>query len=428
MKLKKLISLVVLTTFVSGCTSYSSKPGKIEDLVGTYKLVTYKMRHEDQVKEGETPSDYDYDKQKEIGAVAYFSINKDGYSYYGYRDNSNNARVDQMFTTFTYDEEKTNLVKSIKMSDGITHKYDDQKAPGCLDEPVMGFKDELFKKTLNYTILSGHMLFQKERKIPYRFVEYKRVSKEASLAKVNEYMGTNVSFTKPYEMKAMSGYAVYRCLPKEGSDNKGIYEYAVLDLNSYMSGQLNLIYSLKENPGKQIKKVDISVEEKGKSMKIEGLGKTFYSSPNGDKLSNGYFNTRFEDYTEEDLYTGESFTLYYGADQTIEQIIEQEKVPSAPYLVRQIGDGEKHYVSLSYNEESEIYINGLHLFENEEVSIFRGYGNNLAFEDYVEEGTANEKVVEGSLNEQSTHNIKVTEDGSYDIRVDTSNKVHIVHS
>ena len=65
MKLKKLIPLVVLTTFVSGCTSYSSKPGKIEDLVGTYKLITYKMRHEEQVQEGESPSDYDYDKQKE---------------------------------------------------------------------------------------------------------------------------------------------------------------------------------------------------------------------------------------------------------------------------------------------------------------------------------------------------------------------------
>ena len=327
MKTKKIIPLIALASFVAGCTSYSAKPGKLDDLVGTYKLITYKMRHEDQVKEGESASDYDYDKQKEIGAVAYFSINKDGYGYYAYKDNSTAARVDSVFTTFNYDSEKPDLVRSIKMNDGVTHKYEDQKAVGCLDEPTMGFKDELFKKSLNYTIHAGHMIGQKERKIPYRFVEYKRVSKEASLTKVNKLMGTNATFTRPFEMKAMSGYAVYRCSPKDISiDNKGEYEYAILDLNSYVSGQINLIYSLKENPGKQIKKVDISVAEKGKSMKVEALERTFYSVNNNDatKLSIGNFEVKYDEYKEEDPYFGETFTLYYGADATIDYVIEQE--------------------------------------------------------------------------------------------------------
>ena len=429
MKIKKIIPLIALASFISGCTSYSSKPGKLEDLVGTYKLTTYKMRHEEQVQEGESPSDYDYDKQKEIGAVAYFSIDKEGYGFYGYKDNSTPARVDSVFTQFSYDEEKPNLIRSIKMSDGVTHKYEDQKTVGCLDEPSMGFKDELLKKTLNYTIHSGHMLFQKDRKIPYRFVEYKRVSKEASLAKVNEYMGTNVTFTKPYEMKAMSGYAVYRCSAREASiDNKGIYEYAILDLNSYMSGQLNFIYSLKDDPGKQIKKVDISVAEKGKSMKIEGIGKTFYStSSDGTKLSIGNFETKFDEYTEEDPYFSESFTLYYGSDAQLDYIIEQEKVPQyGPYVLHKLGDGEPSYRVMEYNESYEPYINGLMLKENEEFLVNRSGGWSY-FEDYLEEGTANNKVVEGSEKDDK-HYLRVTEAGSYDIRVDTTGKIHVIHS
>ena len=325
MKLTKLIPLIVLTGCMTSCTSYSSKPGKIENLIGTYELITYKMKHEVENPETENEADNEYDKKAEIGAVAYFSIDKDGYGYYGYKDSSTAARVDSVFTTFTYDDEKPSLVKAITMKDGVTHKYDYAKAPGCLDEPTMGFKCELLKKTLNYTVHSGHMLFDKNTKIPYRYVEYKRISKEASLAKVNSLLGTNVSFTKPYEMKAMTGYAVYRCLPKDGSiGNKGIYEYAILNLDSYNNGQLDLVYSLKETPGLQTMKLNVSVFEKGKTMQLEFENKTFYSVANADKLSLGNFDSRYDEYDESDPYYSESFSLYYGTDATIESIIQEE--------------------------------------------------------------------------------------------------------
>ena len=307
---------------MSSCTSYSSKPGRIEGLVGTYKLTTYKMKKE-VVNEEE---DNTYDKGAEIGAVAYFSIAKDGYAYYGYKDNSTAPKVDQMFVSFFYSEKKPNLVEAIDMTDGVTTKTDDHKAPGCFDEPKMGFKSELFSKTLNYTIHEGHLAFQKDKKVPYRYVEYKKVSKEASLEKVNSYMGTNVSFTKPYEMKNMNGYVVYRCNPKDGSDGfRGIYEYAILDFGSYSNGEVNLIYSLKENPGQQTKKLSMSVNEAGKSMKIEGLGKTFYSEVTEiGKLSSGYFSTKTDEYQEEDPYYSENFSTYYGSEADLEYIIQQE--------------------------------------------------------------------------------------------------------
>ena len=429
MKFKKIIPLLVVGTYLTACTSYSFKPGKIENLIGTYELITYKMRHEDQMKEGDEPKDFEYDKKAEIGAKAYFSIDRDGYGFYAYKDNSTPARVDQVFTTFTYDEDKTNLIKSIKMSDGVTHKYEDQKAVGCLDEPVMGFRSEVFKKTLNYTILSGHMLFQKDRKIPYRFVEYKRISKDPSLSKVNSLMGTSVSFARPYEMKAMSGYAVYRCFPKDGAmDNKGVYEYAVLDLNSYANGELNLVYSLKDNPGRQSKKLSISVHEKGRSMKLVGLDKVFYSSSGTETpLSPGNFNTRSEDYAETDPYYDESFTLYYGTETGLEEIIRQEKMPNTPYVMHKLNGGEESYRTLSYNDLGEMYLNGLQLRENDEFAICKCGNDWLYFENYQDDGTASGKVVEGSLVEESKHYFKALEAGSYDIRVDTNYKVHITH-
>ena len=81
MKLKKIIPLLVLSSLLAGCSTYSSKPGKKTHLIGTYQLVEYKMKHEDAVQtEGEN-EDNTYDKQAEIGAIAYFSVDADGYGY-----------------------------------------------------------------------------------------------------------------------------------------------------------------------------------------------------------------------------------------------------------------------------------------------------------------------------------------------------------
>jgi len=322
MKFNKLIPLLIVTGCMSSCSTYKSRPGRIENLVGTYKLVEYKMKHEE-VTEG----DNTYNKQSEIGAVAYFSIAEDGYGYYAYKDNSTAARVDSMFVSFYYSSKKPNLVEAIKMTDGLTSKYDDQRCPGCLDEPKMGFVARLFKKSLNYTINSGHRTGHQEIHTPYRHVEYKRVSKEASLAKVNEYMGTNVSFTKPYEMKAMTGYAVYRCYPKDGEmGNRGFYEYAVLDLDSYSNGEMTITYSLKQSPAKLTKKVSVSIEEKGKSVKFDGFGKTFHSTnDNQSILPNGYFRTLSSDFSDSVPLYDEYFDLYFGDATTLDEIIEQEK-------------------------------------------------------------------------------------------------------
>ena len=328
MKSNKLLTLLVLSSVLTGCSTYSSRPGKKEHLIGTYELKVYKMKHEDVEQTEDDNKDNTYDKKAEIGAVAYFSVDADGYGYYGYKDNSTAARVDQVFFTFKYSEKKPNLVEAIDMSNGVFTKYDDQKCPGCLDEPKMGFRDRLLKKDLNYTINSGHRVGHKEIHTPYRHVEYKRVSKEASLAKVNEYMRTNVSFDRPYEMKAMKGYAVYRCFLRDGAmGNRGVYKYAVLDLDSYSNGGFTITYCLKEESNRQTTKVTASVQEIGKSVKLEGFGKTFYStntSTDATLLPVGNFATQSSDYTDEDLYYNEYFEPYYGEATTLDGVIESE--------------------------------------------------------------------------------------------------------
>ena len=324
MKARKLIPLIVVSTSLASCTTYKSKPGKIEHLVGTYELISYKMKKEE-VSEG-NDGDTTYDKKAEIGAVAYFSVDANGYGFYGYKDNSTDPKVDSVFFTFKYSEKKPQLIEAINMENGVTIVSDAHICPGCMDEPNFGFQDRWFKKSLNYTVNSGHEAFHPEIKVPYRYVEYKRISKETGLNVVNQRLGTSVTFTKPYEMKAMSGYAVYRCSPKDWSEgNKGKYEYAILDFDSYQNGEIDMIFSLKESPARQTKKVSISVAEKGKTMKIEGLGKTFYSFNNEyNKLSEGYFSSKYEDYSDSDSYSVESFDKWTNPDATLDEIIASE--------------------------------------------------------------------------------------------------------
>ena len=69
----------------------------------------------------------------------------------------------------------------------------------------------------------------------------------------------------------------------------------------------------------------MSINEAGKSMKVEGLGKTFYSEASElGKLSSGYFSTKTEDYQEEEPYYSENFSTYYGSEANLEYIIQQE--------------------------------------------------------------------------------------------------------
>ena len=316
--LKKIIPLLTLVTGLAACSSYSSKPGKLENLVGTYELTTYKMKKDDN-----NPDEEPYDHKAEIGCVAYFSIDKDGYGYYGYKDNETAARVDQVFSTFTYDDEKPNLIKAVNMTDGRTHKYANEQKVGCLDESPMGFRDDLLKKTLNYTLHSGHMLFQPDVKIKYQYVEYKRVSKEASLAQVNTRLGTNVKFTTPYEMKRCEGFYLYGCNYKDGMGHEeyGDFDYAILDFSTYSDGKIDLTYALKSDHVKRVDKVETAILEKGASFTATIFGRTFTCNGSFNDLGMSLYGNS-DQYASEPKLASESFSPYYGQARTVDELID----------------------------------------------------------------------------------------------------------
>ena len=320
-KIKAIIPLLVLSGSMMSCTYYSVKPGPIENLVGTYELVQYKMKHNEEDEDT-------YDRKKEIGAVAYFSIAEDGYAYYAYKDNNTAPKFATMFATFTHNSEEDDhpeYVRSIDMSDGVTHLYEDQKYVGCFDEPSMGFRNEMFKKILHYN-LSGHMAFQPERKIPYQYVQYKRVSKEASLAKVNQLMGTSFTVDRPYECKSMAGYLVYRCNVSSSElplDGKGLYDYAVIDANTFANNSFTVYYKLKAEEEQHVAQIPVTIETKGYSFSVPFAGSKFYGEKQYNSLAVA-LNTKYDEYPEGSLINSESFTKYYSDEYTLQQVIDAE--------------------------------------------------------------------------------------------------------
>ena len=331
--LKKIIPFVLLlsTATMSGCSMYSSKAAEKSWFVGTYELDVYKARHNMDAEEEP------YDRKAEEGIKAYFTLDIDGYGYYGYKDNNTEAWVDSVFSEYIADDEKTELFKAISMNNGSAHAYEWEWKVGCLDEPTMGFQYKEIKQsgiagvfgkkdmeyTLSYTIPQRHNNIM-NKDIRYQYVSYKKISDETGYTKINQLLGTNYQETKPFEFKKATGYWVYRCQTKEGSglDSKGYYEYAILDCDSFNNNELTVYYSLKSEPGQKTAKVPFSVTTKGHAFKIVFNDKEF----NGTGIG---CTTDQSTYGEDSQLIDESFSMFYSSDLTIDEIIAQETAPQA---------------------------------------------------------------------------------------------------
>lgn len=325
--LRKIIPalLIVGTATMSGCSMYSSKADKLENIVGFYELVKWDAKRESAQEDA-------YDRKAEEGTVAYFTIDADGYSYYGFKDNDTEAWVKPAFTTYTKDDDEPELYKAATLKGKVGTVYAGDKRVGCLDEPVMGFRRQevktgegIFKKkemvsTLSYTIpWSEWTILHQHTVQKYQYVQYKRISGDTGYQVINEKLGTNFSMNVPYEIYGLNGRWVYRCQVKEGSglDNKGDFEYAILDMDSYSNGNLTVTYSLKAEPGKKTTTAKVSVNEKGRSYIITFRDKAF----NGTGVG---CSTDQSTYGEEDKLIDESFSTFYSADLSVDEIIALE--------------------------------------------------------------------------------------------------------
>jgi len=433
--------LLVASAFTtSGCSMYTSKADTLENIVGFYELAVWDGKKE--------ASDEDtYDRKAEEGTVAYFTIDKDGYCYYGFKDNKTEAWVKPAYATYSHDDDEPDLYKAVSIQGKVDTVYAWEKTVGCLDEPVLGFKRQEvvveerkwplkdkteMRSTLAYTIPWHEYTWYNPHKIQkYQYVEYRRISDETGYKVINEKLGTNFEMSVPYEIYGLEGYWVYRCQPKEGSglDSRGAYEYAILDMGSYSNGKLTVTYSLKESPGRQTVQVPVNVVERGRSYSITFNDKEF----NGTGIG---CSTDQSTYPDSSKVLDESFSLFYSSDLSLNEIIDREKEPAGPYVVHNMVSGKKEYASMTQDYYTGVCtIEGLTLKANEEFAVKT---NEMKyFEDYLEEGTANGKVIEGSVagtrwtledGDVDVHYLKATEAGTYDLTVDSTGKIHIVHA
>ena len=302
---------LVAATFVSACSAYSSKADTKENIIGLYELEIYSSKHEKSDEET-------YDRKADEGIEAYFTIDMDGYGYYGYKDNNTPAKVEAVFSTFVEDDEKPGLFKAINLKGTDQTVYYWDKKVGCLDEPTMGFKMTNGKATLSYTLFwQEYEMYNPPKIQKYQYVCYKKISNETGYDAINRLLGTSYAPDRPYEMKYMKpGYYPYRCESKEGTGigPKGIYEYALLDMNNFENNKLKIIYSEIANPGQKSLVVDVSIKEIGRSVSFTLNNKEFVSSSSA-------FITAFD---EEADIKSESFTMWYSSDLSLEEVIAQE--------------------------------------------------------------------------------------------------------
>ena len=310
--LLRIIPLLVGAAITTSCGSmYTSKADKKENFVGLYELDVYKSKHE---SSEEDP----YDRKAEEGISAYFTIDIDGYGYYGYKDNKTAAWVSQVFSSYVEDDDEPGLYKAINMVGTNQQIYAWEKKVGCLAEPTMGFRKNNNVATLSYTIPWFEYTIYNPAKIQkYQYVEYKKISDETGYDAINRLLGTSYAPTRPYEMKDMrAGYYPYRCSSKEGSGigSKGIYEYALLDMNNISNNRLNIIYSETSDPGQKTTQVEFAVKEKGRSVAFRFRDREFVSTI-------ASFSTAF--FEDSDIQS-ESFTCWYASELTLEEVIAYE--------------------------------------------------------------------------------------------------------
>ena len=320
--MKKFIPLLMMAGTLMGCTMHGYKAGPIQDLVGLYELEMIKKKHE--VDDTDT-----YDYMSEIGAKAYFTITKDGYGYYGYKDNKTAARVDQVFSKFEYDtndEKHPDYIKGVTMGDGLKDVNTEKKEVGCLDEPQLGFHDTALKKYLEYTIPYYRGTINKKYVQYYQYAQYKRIGDDTSLKNMNKLMGTNVKFTRPFEMKAMTRFMIYSCVRNaaiEDVDSRfGYYDYAFLDVDSYKNGTIKFYYRETAEGIDRTANARVQVLAQGHTVSVNILNKSF-ENQSGGKLLNSYLNTQYVYDLENDHYIYESFANYQGTAATPAELITE---------------------------------------------------------------------------------------------------------
>ena len=337
--LRKIIPFMLLAASAfstTGCSMYTSNADKKENFVGFYVLESYNSKHN---KEDEET----YDRMEEEGIVACFTLDIDGYGYYGYKSKTVDAWVKPVYSTYLADDDDPSLYKAIHLTDNLKKVWAWDWKVGDLDEPTMGFhnfervieerkwpRKDLTERvqTLSYTIpWHTYTIYKPAKEQIYQDVCYRKMSDSTDYRQINELLGTNFVPSKPMEMGGTHGFYTYSYYLKEGASESFVkpYEYAIIDTESYSDGKMTMYYSETANPGKKSVQVPVEVTNPGHAYKVTVWGRDFSGS-----ISNSseytcvtFLSTDATQYTDDDPYNSETFGPYSGSAQTVDELIAE---------------------------------------------------------------------------------------------------------
>jgi len=219
MKIKKLFGrscLLIMSALIigffqfAGC--YKTESGKIEDIIGTYKLVhkTY----------GRDSSGSAIDILERDDIVEYLVIGEDGKGYRVYGDSETPAYCTEIRYTLEKDDENEGLYKMLRY----------RTAPTSSETTLGYYKSEQMLNVGTPQIQSGCI------NIVESSTAYKKVSEDTSLGYLKKSVSANYVF-KPYELSALNGPMVAEGnfnqvypQPEEFTSIPGDYVYFIFEL------------------------------------------------------------------------------------------------------------------------------------------------------------------------------------------------------
>jgi len=240
--------LVILAFVLTSCTMYSSKKGKLEDLVGTYKLTQFIKQEYD--------AEEDVDMIAKNSIVAYLIVGSQGQGYYIYNGNLSTISIE-----YTYDGDE---IKSIQYNDGFRQTYTKSSQPGYGNETKMGFN--VNTKTLSY---SQPKFKEFGVKYPKRSVVYTKESDDTTLSYVRTKVDSTLNDQPDFMLKNLNGlfrlYENYCFTEQQEVEGLGLYKYFLADFNN-QTKKATLYYKLiNGSEGVKEENVDIKFERNNTS-------------------------------------------------------------------------------------------------------------------------------------------------------------------
>lgn len=276
--LSALIAVMLLTGVFAGC--YMTRPGKLKDVLGTYKLESYSRSGDGLI---------DYIERDEI--VCYLVIRDANNGYYIYKDKYTTLSVREIKISLTPDTEEPDKYSFVNYT---------------IDDTVEAVKLGFSRGSLNATTYdsSGNIFEGNYDAFAYQnYTNFKRLDKAKDLSYVKKEIG-ELPQTVPYNYGAYDGVYVYSGFDCDlDTQYEAVYNYydepfvyAYIDFDPF-KGEAIAYYMLKSDEIQREDKLPASVV----------VGQTAMLN-----IGNKVFSTKVTEFHPKNIYMYIPETLTYG--------------------------------------------------------------------------------------------------------------------